>query len=78
MYMRASATANPKPLPVMVSNGIGFWGLIFIVLIALKISGAANISWFWVFSAIWIPTIFTLIVVCGIGFVIYFLRKLYN
>ena len=31
-------------------DGIGFFGVIFIVLLILKLIGVINISWWWVFS----------------------------
>ena len=31
-------------------GGIGFFGVIFIVLLILKLFGLINISWWWVFS----------------------------
>lgn len=33
-------------------GGIGFFGVIFIVLLILKLFGLINISWWWVFSPI--------------------------
>lgn len=38
---------------VVVKGGIGFPGAVFLVLLACKLFGA-NISWFWVFSPLWI------------------------
>ena len=37
------------------ANGIGFWGLLGIVFITLKLIGIINWSWLWVLSPIWIP-----------------------
>lgn len=37
------------------SGGIGFGGLLAIVFIALKLTGAITWSWLWVLSPIWIP-----------------------
>ena len=31
-------------------GGISFWGLIFIILLTLKLIGVISISWWWVFS----------------------------
>lgn len=36
------------------SNGIGFAGLLMIVLIVLKLLDKIQWSWIWVFSPIWI------------------------
>lgn len=35
------------------SRGIGFFGLLAIVFIALKLMGFISWSWFWVLSPIW-------------------------
>ena len=35
-------------------HGIGFFGLLTIVLIALKLTGMIAISWWWVFSPIFV------------------------
>lgn len=39
---------------VVVQGGVGFPGLLFIVLLVRKLFGA-NITWFWVFALLWIP-----------------------
>lgn len=39
---------------VATRGGIGFFPLLFIVLLACKLFGA-NITWFWVFAPLWIP-----------------------
>lgn len=39
---------------VIVNSGIGFPGLLFVVLLVCKLFGA-NITWFWVFAPLWIP-----------------------
>lgn len=49
---------------VIVNGGVGFPGLLFIVLLVCKLFGA-NITWFWVFSPLWIP----LALVMGIIFI---------
>ena len=36
-------------------NGIGFCGLLTIVLIVLKLTNLTDISWWWVFAPILIP-----------------------
>ena len=48
------------------SGGIGFVGLLVIVLIVLKLTGLASISWLWVFSPIFIALGVVLLVVLGI------------
>lgn len=49
---------------VIVNGGVGFPGLLFIVLLVCKLFGT-NITWFWVFSPLWIP----LALVMGIIFI---------
>ena len=39
---------------VVVQGGVGFPGLLFIVLLVCKLFGA-NITWFWVFAPLCIP-----------------------
>lgn len=39
---------------VVVQGGVGFPGLLFIVLLVCKLFGA-NITWFLVFAPLWIP-----------------------
>ena len=42
-------------------GGIGFFGVIFIVLLILKLFGLISISWWWVFSPIIIGFVIGLI-----------------
>ena len=42
---------------IVASGGIGFCGLLTIVLIALKITGATTLSWIWVLGPLWIPPV---------------------
>ena len=39
------------------SSGIGFFGLLAILFIALKLTGYITWSWLWVLAPIWIPLI---------------------
>ena len=51
---------------VIVENGVSFLGLLFIVLLALKLANFIDISWFWVFFPLLlslVPFVFLLIVV---------------
>lgn len=48
------------------SGGIGFFGLLTIVFIVLKLTGYIDWSWFWVISPILVPILF------GIGLLIIF------
>lgn len=38
------------------SGGIGFFGLLAIVFITLKLCGVIAWSWWWVLAPLWIPT----------------------
>ena len=51
-------------------NGIGFFGLLTIVFITLKLCSVVNWSWWLVFAPLWMPVCFLLIVVIIILFVI--------
>lgn len=51
---------------VIVKNGVSFLGLLFIVLLALKLANFIDISWFWVFFPLLLsllPLVFFLIIV---------------
>lgn len=41
------------------NNGIGFFGLLTIVFITLKLIGAISWSWLWVLSPLWLTFIIT-------------------
>lgn len=45
------------------STGIGFFGLLTIVFIVLKLTHVINWSWWWVLSPIWISSIVAIILV---------------
>ena len=45
------------------SSGIGFFGVLTIVFIVLKLVGTINWSWWWVLSPLWIGIILWLIVI---------------
>lgn len=42
---------------------IGFWGLLALVFIVLKLVGVITWSWLWVLAPIWIPLAILLLVV---------------
>ena len=50
-------------------GGIGFFGLLTIVFIILKLTGYIDWSWWWVLAPFWIPWAIVLIVlgILGIG-----------
>lgn len=39
------------------SSGVGFFGLLTLLFIALKLTGFIDWSWLWVLSPIWIPLV---------------------
>lgn len=45
------------------SGGIGFFGLLTIVFIVLKLTGVIAWSWWWVLSPIWIALLFVALLV---------------
>lgn len=51
------------------SGGIGFFGLLGIVFITLKLTGYISWSWWWVLAPIWGP--FAFLIVIGILALIY-------
>ncbi len=51
---------------VTVSGGVGFIGLLTIVLIALKLMGYISWSWAWVFMPAWTSIVFGLGVFVGV------------
>jgi hypothetical protein len=57
------------------SSGIGFFGLLAIAFIVLKLTNYIAWSWFWVLSPIWAPLVFViavliLFVVCWILYLV--------
>lgn len=48
---------DDKPKVIVRNSGIGFFGLLTIVFIALKLTGHINWSWLWVLSPIWLPPV---------------------
>ena len=47
---------------VASTGGVGFFGLLTIVFIALKLIGYIAWSWLWVLSPLWLPFIIGLVV----------------
>jgi len=45
------------------SGGVGFFGLLAILFIALKLTGVIAWSWWWVLAPLWIPFAVVLVVV---------------
>lgn len=51
------------------SGGIGFFGLLTIVFIVLKLCHVITWSWIWVLSPIWIPAFVGIIILLIIGII---------
>lgn len=49
------------------SSGIGLFGVIFLILLFLKLFGVISISWWWVFAPIIIEVVIFLFVLFIIG-----------
>ena len=49
------------------SSGIGLFGVIFIILLILKLFGVISISWWWVFAPIIIEVVIWIIILLIIG-----------
>ena len=58
--------ANNDSIP---SGGISFTGLLFLVLLVLKLTHYIDWSWWWITSPLWIPVLFMLTVL-GIGWLV--------
>ncbi|GAA0586323.1 hypothetical protein ACFQH5_20485 [Halomonas salifodinae] len=43
------------------SGGIGFFGLLTIVFVALKLTGYIGWSWWWVLAPLWAPALLVLV-----------------
>ena len=48
------------------SGGVGFFGLLTIVFITLKLTGYITWSWLWVLSPFWIPLCLFLVIFIGV------------
>lgn len=59
---------NDQQVNVTQSGGIGFFGLLAIVFIVLKLTGYITWPWLWVLAPIWIP--FCLVIILIIAFVL--------
>ena len=46
------------------SSGIGFGGLMSVVLVTLKLIGVITWSWWWVTCLLWLPVVFVIVIVC--------------
>lgn len=58
--------------------GIGFLGLLALLLIGLKLSGIITMSWVWVLSPIWVPPVIVIaafVIFVIIPLIIFSIRK---
>ena len=44
------------------NGGIGFFGVLTLIFITLKLLGVSAWSWWWVLAPLWIPTIIAIII----------------
>lgn len=51
------------------SCGIGFFGVLAIVFIVLKLLGVVTFSWVWVLAPLWIPFVFWIVIVAILSIV---------
>ena len=49
------------------SSGVGFFGLLAILFIALKLTGYIGWSWLWVLAPMWVPLCIVLAVLVIVG-----------
>lgn len=54
-----------------IRTSIGFWDLLVVAFIVLKLCGVIKWSWIWVLAPFWIPIIFIVIIV----FVLFAINK---
>lgn len=54
-----------------IRTSIGFWDLLVVAFIVLKLCGVIKWSWIWVLAPFWIPIIFIIIIV----FVLFAINK---
>lgn len=63
-YAKATASAS--------SGGIGIFGLMFIIMFALKLGGVIDLSWWIVTSPLWVPAaIVVFMFLVAFGFLLY-------
>lgn len=57
-----------------VSGGLGFWSVLGLMFVVLKLTGAIDWSWLWVLSPFWLPIVLTLgvvvLIVAVVGIVV--------
>ena len=48
------------------SGGIGFFGVLALIFITLKLLGVVAWSWWWVLAPIWIPSAIAIVIVLAV------------
>lgn len=51
-----------KTSNVVVSGGVGFPTLLFLLFLGLKLTNYINWAWIWIISPLWIPVVIILII----------------
>lgn len=51
------------------NGGIGFFGLLTIVFIVLKLTHVINWSWWWVLAPAWMPMLIVLVILSAVAIV---------
>lgn len=57
------------------SSGIGFFGLLAIVFITLKLLGKITWSWWWVLAPLWGPALVAILFIVFACIIMYFVAK---
>lgn len=52
------------------SGGVGFFGLLFITFLVLKLTHVIDWSWWWITAPIWIPALIVLGILLGFGLIV--------
>lgn len=55
------------------SGGIGFFGMLTILFVALKLTGVIDWHWAWIVAPVWIPLVLGVLIL--LGYVIYKIIK---
>ena len=59
------------------SGGIGFWGLLTVALIVLKLLGYISLGWGWIATIFFVPLIIVVLIIVGAVAIGVFSRKGY-
>ena len=54
---------------VSISGGVGFFGLLTVIFITLKLLGNIDWSWWWVLTTLWGPAILAVLLALGYIFI---------